>query len=350
MRGLGGVGSDASGDSDTECTCATEALAAAVPAVVERPRGHSTEHTATHGAPAVPPPLGLVLGAFAALYLVWGSTYLGIRLAIDSIPPFLMAGSRFVVSGAVLYGIMRAYGAARPTRPQWIAATITGSLLLLAGNGGVTWAEQLVPTGITALVIAAVPAWIAVADWVRPGGRRPGVFAIAGIAVGFAGVALLVSGRTASGGQLVNPIGAAALVFSTLCWAAGSIYSRHSPKPRHTLLAIAMQMIAGGALQLLVGVLLGEPHRFSFSAITASSAWAWLYLTTVGSLIGFTAYVWLLQVSTPARVSTYAYVNPLIAVLLGHVVLHEAVPTGVALAGSLILGAVILLTATSGRK
>ncbi len=296
-----------------------------------------------------PPPLWLVLAAFAALYTVWGSTYLGIRLAIDSIPPFLMAGSRFVVAGSVLYWVMRARGVANPTRPQWIAATITGSLLLVAGNGGVTWAEQLVPTGVTALVIAAVPAWIALADWVRPGGRRPRVPAIIGLAVGFAGVALLVGGKHASGSPLVHPIGAAVLVLSTICWATGSIYSRHSPMPANTLMAIAMQMLTGGALQLVVGFGLGEAHQFSFSSITAASAWAWLYLTTVGSLVGFTAYVWLLQVSTPSRVSTYAYVNPLVAIMLGHFVLHEAIPTGMVMAGSLILGAVILLTAF-GKK
>ncbi len=290
------------------------------------------------------PPMWLVLAAFAALYIVWGSTYLGIRIAIDSIPPFLMAGSRFVVAGGIMYSFFRWRGAPRPTLPQWVAATITGALLLLAGNGGVTWAEQLVPSGITALVIAAVPAWIALADWLRPGGRRPGALAIAGIVLGFFGVTLLVSGRTASGAHLVHPAGAVALVLATLLWSVGSIYSRHSPKPASTLLAIGMQMMAGGALQLLTGLILGEAQRFSWAAITPTSAWAWVYLTAIGSLVGFTAYVWLLQVSTPARVSTYAYVNPLIAVLLGNVVLHEPVPPGVLLAGGLILGAVVLLT------
>jgi drug/metabolite transporter (DMT)-like permease len=296
-----------------------------------------------------PPPLSLVLAAFAALYLVWGSTYLGIRLAIDSIPPFFMAGSRFLVAGAILYAIMRARGAHRPTGRQWVSATVIGTLLLVAGNGGVTWAEQYVPTGVTALVIAIVPAWIALFDWLRRGGRRPGLLAIAGLVLGFVGVSLLVSGRDSSGSPLVHPMGAVALVVSTICWSAGSIYSRHAPRPRHTLLAIAMQMIAGGALQFVVGFGLGETSTFSFAAITSASAWAWLYLTVVGSLIGFTAYVWLLQVSTPAKVSTYAYVNPLIAVLLGSVILHEPVPGSVALAGAMILGAVLLLT-VFGRR
>lgn len=298
---------------------------------------------------SAPPPLWLILAAFTALYTVWGSTYLGIRLAIDSIPPFLMAGSRFVVAGGLLYWVMRARGLPHPTRPQWIAAAVTGSLLIVAGNGGVTWAEQLVPTGVTALIIAAVPAWIALVDWIRPGGRRPRIPAIVGLAVGFAGVSLLVSGKHASGAPLVNPLGAAILVFSTVAWAIGSIYSRHSPMPSNTLMAIAMQMFTGGALQLVVGLFLGEARQFSFAAITPASAWAWVYLTSVGSLVGFTAYVWLLQVSTPSRVSTYAYVNPLVAVTLGHFVLNEAFPTGVALAGSLILGAVVLLTAFGKR-
>jgi len=333
-------GVDAAGEGEQ---CSTEAIAEAQEQSATLQASESRHHHAV-------PPLWLVLAAFAALYIVWGSTYLGIRMAIDSIPPFFMAGSRFVVAGGLLYAIMRTRGVPKPTGPQWIAATVIGALLLLAGNGGVTWAEQLVPSGITALVIAAVPAWIALADWLRPGGKRPRALAIAGIFIGFAGVSLLVSGRTASGAHLVQPAGAVALVIATLCWSIGSIYSRHSPKPANTLLAIAMQMMAGGALQLLTGLALGEAHRFSWAAITPTSAWAWVYLTSVGSLVGFTAYVWLLQVSTPARVSTYAYVNPLIAVLLGHVVLKEAVPAGVALAGGLILGAVILLTWQSAKK
>jgi drug/metabolite transporter (DMT)-like permease len=317
------------------------------PSTLEQ-NGNVEESPAPVAPGGFPPPLWLVLSAFAALYLVWGSTYLGIRLAIDSMPPFLMAGSRFVVAGGLMYAVIRMRGATKPTGRQWLGATITGGLLIAAGNGGVTWAEQLVPTGVTALIIATVPAWIALADWARPGGTRPGALAFVGIALGFTGVALLVSGKAAPGHVAIDPIGAAALVGSTICWAAGSIYSRHAEKPASPLLTIGMQMLVGGIMQVLIGLLMGEGGKFSLEKITAVSAWAWVYLTTVGSLVGFTAYVWLLQVSTPAKVSTYAYVNPLIAVLLGNVVLKEVIPPGLAMSGALILGAVVLLTLKRG--
>jgi drug/metabolite transporter (DMT)-like permease len=285
-----------------------------------------------------------VLAAFAAVYLIWGSTYLGIRLAISSIPPLLMAGSRFVVSGAILYAVMRSRGAVKPNRQQWISATMIGALLLLAGNGGVSWAEQTVPSGIASFFIATVPLWMLLIEWLRPKGARPSIPIALGLLAGFAGVGLIVSSRDQFGHHAVNPTGAMVLVLSSVCWALGSIYSRHAQKPASALLAIAMQMIAGGALLLLTGLLLGEASRFNPMNISTTSAWAFLYLSLVGGLVGFTAYVWLLQVSTPARVSTYAYVNPFIAVLLGHVVLKERLPATIVFAGTLILAAVVLIT------
>jgi drug/metabolite transporter (DMT)-like permease len=263
-------------------------------------------------------PKSLVIAAFAAVYLVWGSTYLGIRLAIDSIPPLLMVGARFMLAGSILYGAMRAFGAARPTLRHWGSAFILGGLLLLGGNGGVVWAQQTVPSGIAALVVAAVPLWIILVDWLRPGGRTPNNLVWLGLAIGFGGVVLLVVGKSEGGQRIVNPAGAVALIFATITWAFGSVYSRHAPKPNSALLAVAMQMLAGGFLQFLAGLALGEARQFSWERITSTSAWAFVYLTLIGSLVGFTAYVWLLQVSTPAKVSTYAYVNPLIAVALGH--------------------------------
>ena len=294
-------------------------------------------------------PLGLVLGAFAAVYLIWGSTFLGIRLAIDSIPPFLMAGSRFLIAGIVLYSVVRATGAPRPGRAHWRNATTIGALLLLTGNGAVSWAQQTVPSGITALIIAATPLWMMLVDWLRPAGRRP-TFPIAiGLATGFAGVAMIVASRNQLGHRLVDFTGAGVLLFAGLSWAIGSIYSRSAAQPSSSLLAIAMQMIAGGVLLLLTGVVFGETAQFDPARLTATSAWAFVYLTLIGSLVGFPCYVWLLQVSTPARVSTYAYVNPFIAVLLGHLVLKEEVPSTVAVAGALILAAVVLITRSAQR-
>jgi drug/metabolite transporter (DMT)-like permease len=244
---------------------------------------------------------------------------------------------------------MRAFGAARPTLRHWGSAFILGGLLLLGGNGGVVWAQQTVPSGIAALVVAAVPLWIILVDWLRPAGRRPSNLVWLGLAIGFGGVVLLVMGKSPGGQRIVNPAGAVALIFATITWAFGSVYSRHAPKPNSALLAVAMQMLAGGFLQFLVGFALGEAQQFSWERITPTSAWAFVYLTLIGSLVGFTAYVWLLQVSTPAKVSTYAYVNPLIAVALGHWIMKEPVPKGILLAGALILAAVVLITRRGSR-
>ena len=289
-------------------------------------------------------PLGLVLAAFAAVYLIWGSTYLGITIAVQSIPPFLMAGSRFVLAGSFLYLVLRRRGALPPTRPQWGSAVIIGGLLLLAGNGGVSWAQGRVPSGVSALIVASVPLWILLVDWLRPGGRRPGGLVWWGLAAGGAGVVLIMASRNSLGQRATDPLGALVLLTSAFCWALGSIYSRHSAKPDSALMTVAMQMLAGGVMQLLTGILMGEGHRFQISAVTEASAWAFLYLTIFGSLVGYTAYVWLLQVSTPALVSTYAYVNPFVAVLLGHLVLKETLPPAVAVAGVLILASVVLIT------
>ena len=292
----------------------------------------------------------LVLAAFAAVYVIWGSTYLCIHLAIQSIPPLLMAGSRFVLAGALLYAVMRARGAARPDAGHWVNSVLIGALLLLGGNGGVTWAQQTVPTNIAALLVAATPLWMNLFDWLRPRGSRPRFAVVCGLVLGFAGVALIIMGRDHLGHRVVAPLGAIVLLLSTITWASGSVYSKYVRQPASALLAIAMQMICGGVILLLAGAALGEARQLHPGAITAASAAAFAYLTLMGSLVGFTAYVWLLQVSTPARVSTYAYVNPLIAVLLGRLVLDEPFPKSLALAAGLILGAVILTTTARMKK
>ena len=296
------------------------------------------------------PKLWMVAGAFAAVYLIWGSTYLGIRLAIETIPPFLMAGARFVVAGSVLYAIMRRSGAPRPQAVHWRDAFILGALLLLVGNGGVSWAEKRVPTNITALTVAGTPLWMLVLDWLRPGGRRPHGLVFAGLGLGFVGVVLIVASRDAQGHGIMDPAGAVMLLSASVCWAAGSIFSRHARQPSSALLAISMQMLAGGVLMLLAGLLLGETRNWSLHDVSAQSAEAFVYLTVFGSLVGFTCYVWLLRVSTPARVSTYAYVNPLIAVVVGWIVLKEPLPAGALLAGAFILAAVILITVKGRAK
>ena len=298
--------------------------------------------------PAVPPDLAppeprraAVLAAFAALYLIWGSTYLGIRFAVATLPPFTMAGGRFLVAGAIITAWSRARGAARLTRPQWRTAVIAGALLLLGGNGGVSWAEQTVPSGVAALLIAATPMWMVLLDWARPGGTRPTAAVWAGLALGLAGIAVLV-GPEEFGGTPVDPLGALAVAAGSFCWAAGSIFQRTAPKADSTLLNVGGQMLAGGALLLIFGQLVGE--RVDVAAVSAKSLWAVAYLITFGAIVGYSAYVWLLKVTTPAKASTYAYVNPVVAVLLGWALAGEALGPRVLGAAALVVVAVVLLT------
>ncbi|HHY84099.1 MAG TPA: EamA family transporter [Verrucomicrobia bacterium] len=288
------------------------------------------------------PPFGWVVAAFAAIYVIWGSTYLGIRYGVETIPPFLMAGSRFLVAGLILYAFAFVRSGERPSLRQWRVAAVAGALMLLLGNGGVTWAEQVIPSSVAALLVALTPLWMVLMDWARPRGVRPSNSVIQGLVVGFLGVAVLTSGQGRGQGTFYA-WGVAALMLASMCWAWGSLYTRHADKPKSALLSVAMQMITGGALLMLAGVLAGELHSFSWSRISTGSAVAWLYLTIAGSLIGFPAYVWLLQVSTPARVSTYAYVNPFIAVLLGCTIGREPLSSNLFIAGALIIVAVALI-------
>jgi drug/metabolite transporter (DMT)-like permease len=290
------------------------------------------------------PPSWLVIAAFLAVYIVWGSTYLGIHVAVATIPPFLMAGTRFVLAGLLLYGAMRALGTPAPQPIHWRTATITGALLLVVGNGAISWVQLFAPTTLTAIMVAAVPLWMNLFEWLRPGGKRPALSTGIALVLGFVGVAMVILARS-PGGQPVASAGViAVLLAAPLCWAFGSIYARQAPQSPAHLLNIAMQMLCGGALMLGVGAIKGELTGFRLEQVSHASALAFVYLTLAGSLIGFTAYAWLLQVSTPAKVSTYAYVNPLIAVILGSVVLHERLPGGMLLAGSLILVSVIIIT------
>ena len=300
-------------------------------------------------APAPPPSRAKILAAYAAVYVVWGSTYLAIRIAIDSLPPFLMAGVRFVVAGGLLYAWARLRGAARPTRAHWATAAVVGALLLLGGNGGVVWAEQRVPSGVASLLVATVPLWIVLLEWLR-GGTRPGRGTIAGVVLGLVGLAILVEPGSLVAGGSIDTTGALVLVAASLSWAVGSLYSRRHASAETPLLGSAMQMLAGGAWLLALSLLSGDAMRFDAAAVTAPSVLALVYLIAFGSLVGFTAYIWLLGVSAPSRVATYAYVNPVVAVFLGWLVLAEPVTPRVLVAAAVIVAAVALITtATSPR-
>jgi drug/metabolite transporter (DMT)-like permease len=291
-----------------------------------------------------------VIAAFAAVYTIWGATYLFIRFAIETLPPFLMAGTRFLIAGGVLYGVAWLSGATRPTRAQWGAAALVGGLLLLGGNGGVVWAEQSVPSGLAALLVAMAPLWMAVLDWVRPGGIRPSNGVALGLGLGFAGVILLVGPDELVGGGRVDPVGAGVLILASLSWAAGSVYSRHGQRPASPLLGTGMQMLAGGVLLLLVGSATGEWVGFDYRAVSLRSLASLGFLIAFGSLIGFTAYLWLLRVTTVARASTYAYVNPAVAVFLGWALAGEALTLRTLLAAGVIVAAVVVITTHQARQ
>lgn len=285
-----------------------------------------------------------VIAAFVAVYLIWGSTYLAIRFADATLPPFLMAGTRFLVAGALLYGWMRLRGAERPTRIHWKAALIVGLLLLVGGNGVVVWAERIVPSSLAALLISTVPIWMALMDWLRPGGGRPSLATFAGLALGFAGVVLLIG--PGAGGSVVtfNPIYALVVLVASVSWAAGSLYSRGAKMPPAPLLGTAMEMLAGGAVLLALGLVTGEQGRLNFHAVSAQSALAVLFLIIFGSLVAFSAYVWLLRNVAPTRVSTYAYVNPVVAVFLGWAFDNEQLTLRTLLAAAVIVAGVLVIT------
>jgi drug/metabolite transporter (DMT)-like permease len=285
---------------------------------------------------------------FLAVYVVWGSTYLAIRVAVHGLPPFLMAGSRFVVAGSSLYAFTRARGALRPERRHWLACLAVGAFLLVGGNGSLSWAEQRVPSGLAALLVATVPLWMVILEW-GTGGARPTWRVAAGLLLGFAGLAVLVGPADLLGGRAVDPIGAAVLVGGSMAWAVGSVLSRRVALPGDPQLATGMEMAAGGALLLLLGTAAGEWRDLHLASVPADAWLGLLYLTAVGSLVGFTAYVWLLRHVSIAKVSTYAYVNPVVAVALGWAVLGEPIGPRVLLAAAVIVAGVVFITSGSKR-
>jgi drug/metabolite transporter (DMT)-like permease len=289
-----------------------------------------------------------VVLALAAVYVLWGSTYLAIAVAIETIPPLLMAGVRYVTAGAILYLWSRWRGAARPSRIHWRSAVMVGGFLLLGGNGALVWAEQKLPSGTAALLVSTMPLWMVLLEWIRPGGSRPGWKVFAGVGLGLAGLALLVR-PTAS--AHIDFAAAAILVLGAMSWAWGSLKSREIDLPASPLLATAMEMLGGGALLLLAGAAFGETARFHLAEVTLRSALGVGYLITGGALIGFTAYVWLLRrVASPVLVGTYAYINPIVAVFLGWLFLSEPLTGRTLIAAGVIVSGVVLITLSRSRR
>lgn len=285
-----------------------------------------------------------VIAAFASIYTIWGSTYLAIRYAVETTPPFLMGGVRFLISGLLLYIWARYRGAAKPTRLHWRNAIIAGGFLLLGGNGAVVWAEQFVPSGLTALLVSILPFWLVIIEWVRPPRNRPSGAVLLGLVLGFVGIIVLVGPGNVGGQGEVRPLGALVLILGSLSWAIGSFWSRDASLPDSGLLTTGMEMLGGGTLLLMVGILNGELSNFDVHHVSRASSIGLLYLITFGSLLGFTSYIWLLDKVSPAHLGTYAYVNPIVAVLLGWAIAGEELSVRAAVAAAIVICAVALIT------
>jgi drug/metabolite transporter (DMT)-like permease len=288
--------------------------------------------------------------AFLSIYTIWGSTYLAIRFAIETFPPFLMASIRFLIAGAVLYGWMRLRGAPHPTRANWKAATIIGGFLLLGGNGLVSKAELVIPSGLTAVLITIVPIWMALVELLRKDRIVPTPQVVFGLALGFGGVVLLVGPGNLAGSGGLDLLWTGVLILASLSWATGSVYSRKASLPKTPLLGSGMEMLAGGILLLFASLASQEWIGFQPGKVSLLSFVSFIYLIIFGSLIGFSSYVWLLTKTTTAKVSTYAYVNPVVAVLLGYFLAGEQLTLRTLLASSVIIIAVVVITTYKSRR
>ena len=286
----------------------------------------------------------VVLG-FASIYLIWGSTYLGIRYAVETIPPLLMMALRHSTAGALVYTWARWKGAPAPTWKQWGYAVVAGAFLFLCGHGVLAWAEQRVPSGLAALLCATLPLWTVLLGRIQGSERKLGGRAWTGIVLGFIGVALLIGPDSLRTSGSLNLVATLAAMFSSLAWAVGTIYSKSVRMPRSTVLSASMQMLTGGAWLLLATVVSGEAQRAHVADFTLRSVLALAYLTVLGSIVAFTVFTWLLTVASPSRVSTYAYVNPVVAVFLGWALAGEAIGVRTIAATVIILTSVALVNA-----
>ena len=303
----------------------------------------------THSPKKIPSATGLV-AAFAAVYLIWGSTYLAIRYAVETVPPLLMMGIRHLTAGTLLYTWARWRGTPAPRLREWIYPAVIGTLLFLGGHGSLAWAEQRLPSGIAALLVATLPMWIVVLARMWGTERHLSRSSLAGLVLGFIGVLVLFGPDALRHNGELNLVGAAAVLFGTFIWAAGTIYMRNVKMPDSPVLSSAMQMLAGGASLVIAASIAGETRGLHLANVSPISWLALAYLIVFGSIIAFTAYTWLHMVAPPSRVATYAYVNPVVAVLLGWALASE--PTGVFtwIAMLVILAGVALVNASHKKE
>jgi len=289
--------------------------------------------------------------ALLAVYFPWGGTYLAMKFAVETLPPFLLAGIRFLIAGSLMYLWEASRGTKTPEKIHWRNATIIGGLMLLGGNSLVVFAEQMVSSGIAAIIIATVPLWMTLFAWLWQGDTKPNSYVVFGLLLGFLGQILLVSNSFQS--VSYNPSqtsGYLILTFASLFWAVGSLYSRKAQLPKSAIMSIAIQNLMGGLLCLIVGISLGELSQLHIEHVSTRSLLSLAYLIFFGSIIGFSAYIWVLKKAEPAIVSTYAYVNPVVAVLLGWIFANEQLNSTDAIAAFIILVSVLLITRNSSSK
>jgi len=296
------------------------------------------------------PPAWKTLAAFATIYLVWGSTFYAIRIGVREAPPFLLAAIRFLVAGSVLYGWLVARGERSPRARQWASVFLLASLIFVGDYGLVFWAEQRVPSGLTAVMLATIPGFMALAEIVILRTQRLTGRLAAVLLIGLGGVAVLVSPSLSLGGAPIDRAGAAALVVGALSWSVASALTRKLPLPASKVMSSGAQMLAGGVLLALVAAARGEVGAFHPAAVSTGAWLALLYLIVAGSILAFTAYVWLLHHQSPTRVGTYAYVNPVVAVLIGYLLGGEALGLRTILGTALILISVVVITTTPAKK
>jgi len=291
---------------------------------------------------------GQLLLAFFLIYFIWGSTYLAIRYAIETMPPFLMAGTRFFGAGFLMYCFMRLRGSTNPDGKQWLHLSVIGTFMFLGGNGLVVWAEQYINSGLAALLVSTLPLWLIMLDWHWANGAAPSRMALLGICLGIVGTVLLIDPTRLVGSTIHLP-GALMVVLASLCWAIGSIYSKKIIQPASIFMSAAVQMIGGGISLLIVSVVLGEPFEFELAGVSSVSIVSFFYLMVFGSMVAISTYVWLLQNASAASVSTYAFVNPAIAILLGWLIADEAITTHILIGAGIILAGVFLVIRASSK-
>lgn len=288
-------------------------------------------------------PLLKLIAAFAAVYIIWGSTYLAIHFAIKTMPPFLMAGVRFIIAGSFLLLLAARKNKISISKEHWKSGFILGGFLLLGGNGGVVFAQQFISSGLTALLVSTVPIWIVLLMWILPGGVRPKLKTIFGVLLGFSGLFLLIDFTPENGNLGDSLIGSFAVLLGACSWAFGSLHSGKAELPKSKFASVAVQMLGGGVLLLILSFITGEMNKFNINNVNYESFLALLYLIFIGAVIGYTAYIWLLSAAGPERASTYAYVNPVVAVFLGWIFANEVITLNILIGAAIILTAVAMI-------